>query len=159
MMSEQEENSSPGLPKELELAETNIESPAPEDNEYEDTKGMAPKDEPDALDSESIASADDPDEIAASNQRTLGLINFSKRLLGRYVVLHKTVAIIFMTLHGCLTIVTILKALNTGSILSEPLLCHYTRPIMYIWYTLYNVFILGFYLVNYIEAKKVEIHV
>jgi hypothetical protein len=30
---------------------------------------------------------------------------------------------------------------------------------MYIWYTLYNIFILGFYLVNYIEAKKVEIHV
>ena len=69
-----------------------------------------------------------------SEMRTKCLVNFTKSLLGRYIVLHRTICIIFTMMHLALVLFALIKMMNTGSIETEKFVCHISRPIIYIWY-------------------------
>lgn len=76
---------------------------------------------------------------------TQAMLAFTKRLLGKYVVMNRSISLIFILIHLSLFILALMKVIDNGVIDSESLVCRLANPMIYIWYMLMNGFLVWFY--------------
>lgn len=103
---------------------------------------------------EDIDSTEENDPNPSEANLRKNMIHSSKILLGRYIIIHKGVAISFAILHSQLFFVIFFKIFDNGVVESEGTACFVTWPLMHIAYMILNWFLSGFFLMNYMEAVK-----